>query len=134
MGQGPGYTLYQGDCLAVMPALPPHSVDLLLADLPYGATACAWDVPLPLQQLWHAYGRVLKPDAAVVLTATQPFASELIASKRAWYRHEVIWEKPNGTNPLLVKHQPSRVHESALVFCARQARVSPAVHLWPCPV
>jgi site-specific DNA-methyltransferase (adenine-specific) len=123
--QGEGYTLYQGDCFAVLPALQSHSVDLILADLPYGTTACSWDVPLPLGRLWHAYARVMKPHAAVVLTATQPFASQLVASKRAWYRHEVIWEKPNGTNPLLVEHQPSRVHEHVLVFCARQPTYHP---------
>jgi site-specific DNA-methyltransferase (adenine-specific) len=122
---GAGYTLYRGDCFDIFPLLAPHSVDLILADLPYGTTACTWDVPLPLARLWYAYARVLKRGAAVVLTAAQPFASALIESKRTWFRHDIIWEKPNSTNPLLIKHQPARVHESALVFCARRPTYHP---------
>ena len=30
--------LYNGDCLALMDKIPNHSVDMILCDLPYGAT------------------------------------------------------------------------------------------------
>ena len=39
--------LYHGDCLQVMRSIPDASVDLVLADLPYGTTQCAWDVVIP---------------------------------------------------------------------------------------
>lgn len=37
------FTLKRGDCLELMRGLPDKSVDLILCDLPYGTTACAWD-------------------------------------------------------------------------------------------
>ena len=62
-------TLLHGDCLDLLPTLPAQSVDLVLADLPYAKTGCAWDSLLPLDVLWREYRRVLKPCGAVVLTA-----------------------------------------------------------------
>lgn len=65
--------LHMGDCLEVMPRVAAGSVDLILADLPYGTTACAWDSVIPMDALWQAYRRVLRPGGVVVLTAAQPF-------------------------------------------------------------
>lgn len=36
--------LYLGDCLEVMKDIPEQSIDMILCDLPYGTTACKWDV------------------------------------------------------------------------------------------
>lgn len=33
--------------------------DLILCDLPYGTTACAWDSVIPFGPLWEQYERVL---------------------------------------------------------------------------
>ena len=41
-------SVIRGDCLAVMETLPPHSVDMVLCDLPYGTTQNKWDSVLPL--------------------------------------------------------------------------------------
>ena len=38
-----GSALFQGDCLDIMPLIPDKSVQLILADLPYGTTQCKWD-------------------------------------------------------------------------------------------
>ena len=35
--------VYLGDCLEVMKQIPDKSIDMILADLPYGTTACKWD-------------------------------------------------------------------------------------------
>ncbi len=35
--------LMQGDCLEVMKEIPGGSIDMVLADPPYGTTACKWD-------------------------------------------------------------------------------------------
>lgn len=40
--------LINGDCLEVMDEIPNKSVDLVLADLPYGTTKCSWDILIPL--------------------------------------------------------------------------------------
>ena len=51
--------LYQGDCLEIMQKLQAGSVDMVLCDLPYGVTARnAWDVVIPFEPLWAAYGRL----------------------------------------------------------------------------
>jgi DNA modification methylase len=108
--------LWCADCFDVLPTMKPCSVDLVLADLPYGVTACDWDTMFPLEQLWKHYERLLKPNAAVILTAVQPFTWQLCASKPDWLKYELIWEKPNGTNPLLTKVRPFNVHETILIF------------------
>ena len=37
-----------GDCLEVMSSIHDESVDLIIADLPYGTTIAAWDEIIPL--------------------------------------------------------------------------------------
>lgn len=41
-------SVVRGDCLMIMETLPPHSVDMVLCDLPYGTTQNKWDSILPL--------------------------------------------------------------------------------------
>jgi site-specific DNA-methyltransferase (adenine-specific) len=120
-----GILLLQGDTFQGMRRLQDHSVDLILADLPYGTTACKWDSVLPLDKLWAEYKRVAKPNAAIVLTAAQPFTWRLCASNPEMFRYELIWEKPNGTNPMLVHKQPFRTHENILVFYTKQPTYNP---------
>jgi site-specific DNA-methyltransferase (adenine-specific) len=118
-------SLWLDNCFNVFPEIESHSVDLILTDLPYGTTACSWDSVLPLDKLWPEYERIIKKNGAIVLTAAQPFAWKLCASNPDWFRYEVIWEKPNGTNPMLVKKQPFRVHENILVFYQNQPTYNP---------
>lgn len=108
--------LYQRDCLEVMPELETGSVDLILADLPYGVTACEWDVIIPFERLWFEYERLLKPAGTVILTASQPFTTKLINSKMDWFRYELIWKKNTVTGHLNSKFQPMRGHENILLF------------------
>ena len=37
----------QGDCLELMKEITDKSIDMILCDLPYGTTACKWDVLIP---------------------------------------------------------------------------------------
>jgi site-specific DNA-methyltransferase (adenine-specific) len=48
-----GSALFQGDCLDIMPLIPDKSVQLILADLPYGETHCKWDTIIPFEPLWY---------------------------------------------------------------------------------
>ena len=109
-------TIYHGDCLEVAPSLPTASMGLVLTDLPYGMTDCAWDTHLPLDALWAEWRRLLIANRAVVLTASQPFTSTLVGSNVAAFKHEWIWEKNAGSNFGSVKYQPMKEHESVLVF------------------
>ena len=117
--------LMQGDCLELMKSVPDCSVDMILADLPYGTTQCARDVVIPFDALWLEYLRIAKPEAAIVLCAAQPFASMVVASNPKHYRYEWIWEKGNATGFLNAKKQPLRAHESAQVFYRQQPVYNP---------
>jgi site-specific DNA-methyltransferase (adenine-specific) len=111
----PDVTLHLGDCLDVMGQIPDGSVDLILADLPYGTTACKWDVVIPFEPLWAHYRRALRPRGAVVLTASQPFTSMLVMSNREWFKYSWVWEKNTvfGNN---ARHRPMGCHEDIVVF------------------
>lgn len=105
-----------GDCLKLMPEIPDHSIDMILCDLPYGTTQCSWDTIIPFAPLWEQYKRVLKPNGAIVLTASQPFTSMLVMSNIEWFRYEWIWEKTNAGDFMLAKYRPRKKHENVLVF------------------
>jgi len=80
--------LFMGDCLELLREIPDGSVDLVLCDLPYGTTACAWDSVIPFDQLWAEYRRVTKPNAAIVLTASRSLRSW---SRRTWRTTGTAW-------------------------------------------
>lgn len=120
-----GFNLITGDCLEVMKHVPDNAVDLVLADLPYGTTQCKWDSIIPMGDLWSEYWRVAKPNAAVILTAMQPFASFLVTSQPQHFKYEWVWEKGNATGFLNAKKQPLRAHESVLVFYRSQPTYNP---------
>ncbi len=121
-------TLFQGDCLIEMNKVAESSVDLILCDLPYGTTdrkgikdkgdnrLLAWDTVIPLDKLWEQYRRVLKPNGAVVLTADQPFTSQLILSNIEWFKYEWIWQKRKTTGFLLANYRPMKQTEDVVVF------------------
>jgi len=118
-------TLFEGDCLAVLPFFPDHCIDLILCDLPYGTTQNKWDSVIPLEPLWHEYRRILKPGGAIVLTAHGIFTAKLMLSNEAWFKYKVVWEKSKPTNFLNAKKQPLRKHEDICVFYDRQAVYHP---------
>jgi site-specific DNA-methyltransferase (adenine-specific) len=105
-----------GDCLEEMPKLADKSIDMILCDLPYGTTACKWDVLIPFEPLWKQYKRLIKDNGAIVLTASQPFTSALVMSNVAMFRHAWVWEKTRPANFMSAKYQPMKYHEDVLVF------------------
>ena len=109
-------SLFCGDCLELMREIESGSVDMVCADLPYGTTSCKWDSVIPLDALWVEYKRVCKPDAAIVLTATQPFTSALVMSNPKWFKHEWVWHKSKSGSSFTAKVRPMAKHESVLVF------------------
>ena len=79
--------IYNDDCLEGMKLIADGSVDMILCDLPYGTTACAWDSVIPLEPMWEQYRRIIKPNGAIVLTASQPFTTTLIGSNIELFRY-----------------------------------------------
>ena len=108
--------LRRGDCLELMKDIPDGSVDMILADLPYGTTACKWDTIIPFEPLWDQYKCIIKPNGAIVLTASQPFTSALVMSNPKMFRHAWVWNKSVGSNLFQAKIAPLKVHEDVLVF------------------
>jgi len=108
--------LMHGDCLEMMKLIPEGSVDMVLCDLPYGTTACAWDSIIPFDQLWAEYRRLLKSSGAVVLTAGQPFTSALVMSNPEWFRYQWVWCKNMPAGFAQAKNKPMTQHEDVLVF------------------
>lgn len=105
-----------GDCLDVMRSIPAGSVDMILCDLPYGTTACSWDSVITFEPLWSEYWRIVKPNAAVVLTASQPFTSALVMSQIHRFKYEWIWEKSRPGDIFNAKNKPMKSHENICVF------------------
>jgi site-specific DNA-methyltransferase (adenine-specific) len=120
-----GSALFQGDCLDIMPFIPDKSVQLILADLPYGTTQNKWDSIIDLDLLWQQYKRIVKDDGAIVLTATQPFTSKLVSSNFGMFKYDWCWKKPKGTGHLNAKKQPMRDKEDILVFYNKQCVYNP---------
>lgn len=119
-----------GDCLERMKEIPDGSVDMILADLPYGikekrTRMSEWDKPIPLDSLWHHYKRVAKRNAAIVLTASQPFTTDLISSNRKDFRYTLVWDKTKGGGFANANRQPMKSHEDVVVFYAAQPTYVP---------
>jgi len=108
--------LIHGDCLGEMKHIPDGSVDMVLTDPPYGTTACKWDTVIDLKLMWEQLNRVIKPNGAIVMTASQPFTSALVMSNVKMFKYEWVWEKDGGSNFATTKYQPMKEHENILVF------------------
>ena len=112
--------IFNEDCLEGMKRIPDGSVDCVICDLPYGTTACKWDVVIPFEPLWEQYHRVCKSNAAIVLFGKQPFTSNLLLSNPDEFRYELIWEKTRAGNSMQLGKQPAAIHENILVFYGKQ--------------
>ena len=117
--------LINSDCFDVFDQIENESIDCILADLPYGTTACKWDSVLDLESLWKEYLRIIKVNGAIILTSSQPFTSILINSCIKYFRYEWIWVKSQGTNPLQAKIQPLKRHENVLIFYKKLPTYNP---------
>ncbi len=117
--------LIQGDCVERMKDLPDSSVDAIIADPPYGTTACKWDTIIPFEPMWDQLKRVIKPNRAIVMTASQPFTSFLVNSNIKMFKYEWIWEKAVGSNFACLKYQPMKEHENVLVFGKGKVQYNP---------
>lgn len=116
--------IHEGDCLELMKYIPDKSIDMILCDLPYGTTACKWDSIIPFEPLWEQYRRIIKKHGAIVLTASQPFSSALVASHIKGFKHEWIWQKEKGVGFQVAKYRPMQEHEHVLLFTSNGERVN----------
>ena len=108
--------LFKGDCLELLKQIEDESIDLVLADLPYGMTANHWDSVIPMDQLWDHYTRILKVGGVVALFGHEPFSSNLRLSNPKWYRYDWYWIKNRGSGFLNAKRMPLKAVETISIF------------------
>jgi site-specific DNA-methyltransferase (adenine-specific) len=119
------FRLWQGDCLEEMKRIPDQSVDMVMCDPPYGTTACKWDSVIPLAPMWEQLKRVIKPNGAIVMTASQPFTTTLIASNMGMFKQSLAWDKVAPRGFLNAKKMHLNRHEDVLVFYGKLPAYNP---------
>ena len=67
--------------------------------------------------MWEQLKRIIKPNGAIVMTASQPFTSVLVSSNLKMFRYSLVWDKVNKyTGYANANKMPLRRHEDVLVF------------------
>lgn len=117
--------LMLGDCLERMKEIPDGSIDMVLADPPYGTTACKWDSVIDLELMWGELKRIIKPNGNIVMTAAQPFTTTLISSNIKMFKYTWVWEKPSAKGHFNAKKRPMVAHEDICVFYNKQPTYNP---------
>jgi len=120
-----GSALFNADCMNILPLIPDKSVQLILADLPYGTTQNKWDSIIPLEPLWKEYKRIISNTGNIVLFASQPFTSALISSNYGDFKYCWTWDKVFPSGFLNCKKQPLRRIEDICVFSYKNAIYNP---------
>ncbi len=108
--------ILHGDCLELMKDIPDKSIDMILADLPYGTTPLGWDTIIPFEKLWEQYERIIKDKRAIVLFGSQPFTSKLIMSNLKMFKYSIVWNKNKTGSPGLANKRFMKVHEDICIF------------------
>ena len=124
-------SLFNDDCLNIMPQIEDKSIDLILCDLPYGVLnknneGAKWDNVIPFDKLWEQYERIIKDNGAIVLFASGMFTADLMISNRNLWRYNLIWKKGDRTTGFLnANRMPLRNHEDICVFYKNLPKYNP---------
>tara|TARA_R110002096_G_scaffold93373_1_gene210678 strand:+ start:220 stop:1164 length:945 start_codon:yes stop_codon:yes gene_type:complete len=124
--------LYKGDCLIENDKIESGSVDLILTDLPYGTvngmggdmekykrlSNSNWDNVIDTNKLFKIADRILRENGKMVLTANQPFTTELISHQTSNLSHNynMYWDKMHFANCLIANKAPVSYIEDVLIF------------------
>lgn len=109
--------LINDDCLTALKHIADKSVNLIIADLPYGQTDNAWDIKIDLDKLWQHLKRIGTLNCAYMFFTTTKFGFDLIASNKEWFRYDLVWNKLGSKAGFLnAKKMPMRSHEMIYVF------------------
>lgn len=117
--------LILGDCLEVMPKISDKSVDLIIADLPYGITNNPWDSVLPIDRLWPEFLRIAKDAAPICLFADGLFMAKLMTSQPSIWKYNLVWDKVLTSGFLNANRRPLRQHEEICIFYRKQPVYNP---------
>lgn len=110
------WTVLEGDCRDVARRIEPASIDLIIADPPYGETSLAWDRRV---RGWvTAVLPCLKPSGSLwAFGSLRSFLANRSELEPVRLIQDVIWEKHNGTN--FHNDRFKRVHEQIAQFIPR---------------
>ena len=122
-------SLINDDCLNAMKFIPDSSISMILADPPYGTTACKWDSVIPLEPMWEQLKRVIKPNGAIVLFGSEPFSSALRMSNIKNYKYDWVWDKKLAVGHLVAKKRPMARHEIISIFYKKAPTYNPQMVL-----
>lgn len=94
-------TLYLGDCLGALKAMPDNSVDSIVTDPPYGLSFMGkrWDYDVPSVEIWAECLRVLKPGGHLLAfagTRTQHRMAVRIEDAGFEIRDMIAWVYGSG--------------------------------------
>lgn len=117
--------IYNDDCLEGMKRIDDFSIDAVICDPPFGATACKWDSVIPLDKMWEQYNRIVKPTGNIVLFSAGMFTWRLIQSNLPKFRYRMIWKKNVPTGMCSAKHRPMKYFEEICVFGNPDATYNP---------
>lgn len=129
------WKLYNGDCIEVMHQLATNGVrvDAIIADIPYGTTACEWDVVIPFDAMWNAIRAIRMDNTPIILFGNEPFNSYLRISNIGEYRYDIYWQKERATNIFQLKRRPAKVIETINVFYKEQPTYNPQMAVYNGP-
>jgi site-specific DNA-methyltransferase (adenine-specific) len=96
--------------------IPDNSVQLILADLPYGQTEIDWDTKIDMVELWDDWWRILKPNGTIVLYGVQPFTSYLVDSQKENFKYSLVWKKSRVGGFAQAPYRFLNTHEDLIIF------------------
>lgn len=105
-----------GDCLNLIKNIPDKSVNLVLADLPYGTTRNKWDSVINLDLLFQEYNRIIKDNGVILLFCDGLFMCDIMNANRKYWRYNLVWDKGRGSDFLNANVKPLKSHEEIAVF------------------
>ena len=123
----PEYLLFHSDCFEAIKLLDDINVkvDAVIADPPYGITACKWDKKIPFPRMWEALNNVVRDDnSPILIFGHQPFTSELVHSNIKNYKWMWYYKKRIASNFASAKYQPMRHIEEIAVFTRKGKRAT----------
>lgn len=93
-----------------------NSVQLILADLPYGQTEIEWDIKINMTELWEDWWRILKPNGVIILYGVQPFTSYLVDSQKEKFKYSLVWKKSRFGGFAQAPYRFLNAHEDLMIF------------------
>jgi DNA modification methylase len=112
------YQIRNCDCFSNdgLPNIPDHSVDVIVADIPYGVTRNVWDKTFDTKLMFDHCFRILTEKGTICLFSQQPYTTDLITAQRDHFRYDLIWIKEKGTQIYECNRRPLPTHEIICVF------------------